>query len=208
MSSAGGNFPPEIISRIVEELVSNVPYASLVGKTGLATCGLTCRYWAAQVQPRLFASLGLKNAEDIQELSGFIARKPQLANFIGNISLVITTSTAPCIHHLHRLGRLISPNTSLLVTTNNDEKIPDDGVVRARPAQSLLGFPRAVPIPTLPITHLFLRDFRFTTRQGLFRLISSLPKLQSCSLKMFFLVKSCRRPRYKALSILFQTSIL
>ena len=104
MSDDGGRLPPEIIAKIVEVLDMNYldRRPARVQKADLAACSLTCRYWAAKIQPQLFASLELRSAGDIQDLLGIISRKPHLGTKIDYIELAVYISTAPYIHHLER----------------------------------------------------------------------------------------------------------
>ena len=200
MSSTGEKFPSEVIAQIVEALTMDDLAMTRAQKADLAACSMTCRYWAAKIQPLLFASLELRNAEDIQYLLGIISRKPHLGKIIDYIELAVYISTTPYIHHLPKLSEVLSPTATQAVSVHNmhsiyEEKSPAsdiDVVALPRSANSLLGLPRAIPISALPITTLTLGNFKFTTRLGLLRLVTSLPKLTHCWLTNISFVEAPR----------------
>lgn len=198
MSSLGEDLPPEIIREIIAHFVNSTP--SVSSKPGLASCSITCRYWASVIRPALFASISLSSRYDLLQLLEFLQSHAVTTQTISEclecISIVQRSDypAPPWFHHVDIIRRvskrsdlaftlMVLPGPTVLASAG-PPSVKSDAVTFPSPVFCL---PRRLPSCITPFQMMRLSDIE-VSRKDFLRLLGSLPGLWSLH---------CRRVSFK-----------
>ena len=150
------HLPPELVHAIVIRMKDeDKNYMPIKG--GLASCSLTCRYWAGLVRPLLFEELTLRSGEDVSLLVAFLdadALQPTLSGCIRYVHVVENQASAgsPWSHQLIGLARWL-PHLEWYSWTAKGAAAASDGqrIPQRRSPLPFAALPRTLPRSILPL---------------------------------------------------------
>ncbi|PSR90698.1 hypothetical protein PHLCEN_2v4847 [Hermanssonia centrifuga] len=176
------SLPAEVIAMVIQCLaaINHKSYKPVeITKHELASCSLTCRYWARQCRPSIFGRIKLLSRADVLTLLSFLeSPRSNIAPHIRYVSVEQKESREPYEPWIHLFVALVHklPHVRWDLTLIDITSPP-----RPQSLRSIYrGLPRPLPSPSslvaLQITNYHLRAFTH-----LVRLVASLPSLEQLS---------------------------
>ena len=169
--------PPELVHAILIQMRDRDEHRYPI-KRGLASCSLTCRYWAPSIRPLLFEMLTLRSGEDVSQLVAFLdadSLQPALNSCIHYLCMVEDQALAESSwsHQLIRLTRRLPEACILHWAVKGSSAASDSQHLLVRNRMSPLPFaalPRTLPpsilgrVFRLTLSGLSLRSLRDLAR--------------------------------------------
>ncbi len=177
------SLPAEIIAMVIQCLAtinhkSHKPVK--ITKHELASCSLTCRYWARQCRPSIFGRIKLLSRVDVLTLLSFLELpRSNIAPHIRYVSLEHKESCEPYepwlhlfVALVHKLGPHVRWDLTLIDITSPPRPQSLRSIYR--------GLPRPLPSPS-SLVALQLTNYHLRTFTNLIVLVASLPSLEQLS---------------------------
>lgn len=173
-----GSLPPELVHAVLIQMYDSDN--SGIIKRGLASCSLTCRYWAALIRPLLFRILTLRSGKDVSQLIAFLdadLRVPTLRSCIEELDVVEDHVSArpPWSHQIVRLAKLLS-HYKVRNWTVKDVPVVSDGehILTHRSPLPFSMLPRTIPRSTLPqVSSLSLSGLSLKSTRNMMRVVGN-----------------------------------
>ena len=192
--------PPELFHGIILEIIHPTPGADRSShKRALASCSLTCKFWAAKIRPTLFSELVLRSYQDVAHLMDIIdpsigaALRLVDARWVKELLIIHSSAEIPWLHRVHGLSmRLYNPKIQLCMTL-------DKGHASLKPLEEVqlpLPLPRRLPGSVFPFYRIVLDGIYVRCTSDLARIVHMLPTLRQCE---------CKKLKFKENSMAFWT---
>lgn len=169
------DLPPELIRLVVSYLYvrDTGRYGAL--KRGLATCSLTCRYWASILRPLLFENIEIRSRQDAFQLQQFLESltilKPPLSKCVRFLTLKQSAREVPPWMQLYKLAKYFRRGEIELTIDAIDGDLLWHAV------------PRTLPRSIFAMHVINLENMKFRQGRDLVRFIHNLPEVWSCTCK-------------------------